>query len=67
MEDALTAIATSQAWTLVAAGRHDAARLGAVKLPLADEVEPFRLWLAHRTRPSPATRRLLEVVAGGRW
>jgi DNA-binding transcriptional LysR family regulator len=67
VEDALTAIATSQAWTLVAAGRHDAARSGAVELALVDEVEPFRLWLAHRTEPSPATRRLLEVLGAGRW
>jgi DNA-binding transcriptional LysR family regulator len=67
-EEALAAIATSQAWTLTAAGRSgDPARSGTVELELVDDVEPFRLWLAHRTRPSPATRRLLEVVDAGRW
>jgi DNA-binding transcriptional LysR family regulator len=67
-EEALTAIATSRAWTLWAAGRNDEpARSGTVELALLDEVEPFRMWLAHRTQPSPATRRLLEIVRAGGW
>jgi DNA-binding transcriptional LysR family regulator len=67
-EEALTAIATSRAWTLWAAGRNDEpARSGTVELALVDEVEPFRMWLAHRTQPSPATRRLLEIVRAGGW
>jgi DNA-binding transcriptional LysR family regulator len=67
-EEVMAAIATSQAWTLTAAGRHhDPARSGTVELALQDEVEPIRLWLAHRTQPSPATRRLLEVVHAGGW
>jgi hypothetical protein len=52
----------------MAAGQNDdPARSGTVELELEDHVEPFRVWLAHRTRPSPATRRLLEVVDAGRW
>jgi DNA-binding transcriptional LysR family regulator len=67
-EEALTAIATSRAWTLMATGRNpDPARSGTLELALLDEVEPFRMWLAHRTQPSPATSRLLEIVRAGRW
>jgi DNA-binding transcriptional LysR family regulator len=67
-EEAFTAIATSHAWTLTAAGHDDdPARSGTVELALEDDIEPFRLWLAHRARPSPATRRLLEIVDGGGW
>jgi DNA-binding transcriptional LysR family regulator len=65
-EEAFAAIATSQAWTLTTVGRGgDPARSGTVELALVDRVEPFHLWLAHRTEPSPATRRLLEVVRAG--
>jgi hypothetical protein len=60
-EDALAAIATSRAWTLTAAGQGDA-RSGTVELTLTDELEPFRLWLAHRIHPTAATQRLLEAA-----
>jgi DNA-binding transcriptional LysR family regulator len=59
-EEALAAIATSQAWTLTAAG--EGRSPGTLELELDDEVEPFRIWLAHRTEPPPATRRLIEVA-----
>jgi DNA-binding transcriptional LysR family regulator len=59
-EEVLAAIATSQAWTLSAAG--SGGQSGLVELELDDDIEPFRIWLAHRTEPRPATRRLIEVA-----
>jgi DNA-binding transcriptional LysR family regulator len=58
-EEALAAIATSQAWTITAAGYGGA---GTVELELDDEVEPLRIWLAHRRDPRPAVRNLCNVA-----
>jgi DNA-binding transcriptional LysR family regulator len=59
-EEALAAIATSDAWTLTAAGHGGDG--GTVELALADAVEPFRLWLAHRSEPRGAVARLVEAA-----
>jgi DNA-binding transcriptional LysR family regulator len=60
LEDALVVIAASRAWTLL--GEQTAGGPGVVGLELADELDPLRLWLAHRADPAPAVARLLACV-----
>jgi DNA-binding transcriptional LysR family regulator len=58
-EEVMAAIATSQAWTLTAVG---AGGPGTAELDLEGEVEPLRMYLAHRTRSRPAVQSLLEAT-----
>jgi DNA-binding transcriptional LysR family regulator len=60
-EEVMAAIATSPAWTLTAVG---ASGPGTAELDLAEEVEPVRMYLAHRSHPRAAVRALITRSAG---
>jgi DNA-binding transcriptional LysR family regulator len=61
--DALVEIARSSAWTLLrASNARDLSRVGVAELAVREELSPARLWLAHRSRPAPATRALLALA-----
>jgi DNA-binding transcriptional LysR family regulator len=61
-DDALVEIARSSAWTLFRANVPETRRLGLAELVLEDDLPPARLWLAHRTDPTPATRSLVALA-----
>jgi DNA-binding transcriptional LysR family regulator len=63
LEDALVEIARSRSWMLLRAPNvTEARRVGVVELPVADDLPPARLWLAHRADPAPATRALIALA-----
>jgi DNA-binding transcriptional LysR family regulator len=64
LEEALIEIGRGDGWIMLrSANLRDLDRFGVVELPLAEELPPATLWLAHRTDPAPAARTLVETAA----
>ncbi len=62
IDDLLAPIISGQAWTLLTASNTSKLVDGLVAVPAPATVEQAKLWFAHRARPAPLERALLELA-----
>lgn len=63
IDDLLAPVVAGQAWTLLTASNTSTLVDGLVALPAPTSIGQARLWFAHRARPAPLERALLELAA----